>query len=246
VKAELEASLATLAARHSGGLARLLDNRRQAIRSMARGLPSIDMLLALPRRRFDEAASGLGRALQINTADKRREFERRAGRLTPDALLNRFLRHRQRVAELVTAYERRIERHHALLANRVSNSGARLSLQPAIARMVRAGDSLRSLSERADKAVRLLAERRGRRLAEATRLMDSMSYRNVLQRGYAVVRNSADAVVGSAASLASGEPISVEFGDGRVNAVTSGSPGAARPRARPASKSKPKGQGDLF
>lgn len=61
VKADLEAQLASLAARLKGAAARQMDNRRQTLRSLARALPSLDQLLALPRRRFDEAAAGLGR-----------------------------------------------------------------------------------------------------------------------------------------------------------------------------------------
>ena len=77
VRAELEAGLATLSARLSGGMSRGLDGNRQKLRALSRALPSIDMLLALPRRRFDESAAGLGRALRLNTANKRQAFERR-------------------------------------------------------------------------------------------------------------------------------------------------------------------------
>ncbi|RUW15406.1 exodeoxyribonuclease VII large subunit, partial [Mesorhizobium sp. M1A.F.Ca.IN.022.05.2.1] len=61
VKAELEATLANLGARLSACTSRHLDRKRQAVRAAARALPSPDQLLALPRRRFDEATSRLGR-----------------------------------------------------------------------------------------------------------------------------------------------------------------------------------------
>ncbi|TIM71247.1 MAG: exodeoxyribonuclease VII large subunit, partial [Mesorhizobium sp.] len=57
VKAELEATLANLGARLSACTSRHLDRKRQAVRAAARALPSPDQLLALPRRRFDEATS---------------------------------------------------------------------------------------------------------------------------------------------------------------------------------------------
>ncbi len=76
VRADLEATLAGLSARLKGAAGRQMDNRRQALRALARALPSLDQLLALPRRRFDEAAAGLSRGLQMNTAEKRRSFER--------------------------------------------------------------------------------------------------------------------------------------------------------------------------
>ena len=58
VKADLEAQLATALCRTAVGRrsVRQMDNRRQGLRGLVRALPSIDQLLALPRRRFDEAA----------------------------------------------------------------------------------------------------------------------------------------------------------------------------------------------
>ncbi len=245
VRADLEANLAALAARHSGGLTRLLDARRQAVRAMARALPSIDMLLALPRRRFDESAGNLGRALQLNTANKRRDFERRAQRITPESLLRRFLQKRQRIGELANAYDRRVERMQDRLAGRLSNAASRLSLRPALARIDHGRTGLQGLAGRSDKAISLLSERQRRRLNEAGRLLDSMSYKNVLQRGYAVIRDAGENVVDKAAALSSGDAVSIEFKDGRVDAVTAGGP-SGKAKSKPAARKKPAGQGSLF
>ena len=68
VKAELEAQIASLSARLQGAMSRQMQNRGQALRSLVRALPSLDQLLALPRRRFDEAAAGLN--IIGNTAQK--------------------------------------------------------------------------------------------------------------------------------------------------------------------------------
>ena len=97
VRAELEAQLSGLAARLAGSVSRQMDNRRQGVRALVRALPSLDQLLALPRRRFDEAASGLGRGLELTTLNKRRAFERSASGLRPETLLNGLKHHRQRV-----------------------------------------------------------------------------------------------------------------------------------------------------
>ncbi|MBK8455962.1 MAG: exodeoxyribonuclease VII large subunit [Phyllobacteriaceae bacterium] len=98
VKAELEATLAALSARLAGASARGLDKRRQALRAAARALPAPDQLLALPRRRFDEAAGRLGRALQSATAAKRQRFDGRAARLRSDVLARLVARGRDRLA----------------------------------------------------------------------------------------------------------------------------------------------------
>ncbi|MDN2566971.1 exodeoxyribonuclease VII large subunit, partial [Aquibium sp. A9E412] len=88
VRADLEASLARLGARLKGAASRSTDRKREALRACARALPSADQLLALPRRRFDEAAGRLARALQTSTQRKRAELN--GLRLAPAALARRL------------------------------------------------------------------------------------------------------------------------------------------------------------
>ncbi|WP_136659656.1 exodeoxyribonuclease VII large subunit [Nitratireductor sp. XY-223] len=251
VRAELEAGLAMLSARLSGGMSRGLDGNRQKLRALARALPSIDMLLALPRRRFDESAAGLGRALRLNTANKRQVFERRAAQLTPATLQRRVLEKRQRVGELGNRAERRVDRAIDRSAARLSNAAARLTLRPATDRIARSRERLQVLAGRSGQLISLLSERRRRQLQEAARLLNSMSYRNVLKRGYAVVRDAGERAVDSAGALSAGDPVSLEFADGRVNAVTTdgtkpapAKPAAKRPEKKAARASKD--QGSLF
>lgn len=248
VRAELEANLATLGARLSGATSRSLDTHRQGLRALARALPSIDTLLALPRRRFDEAAAGLGRALQLNTANKRQLFERRAALLTPATLQRRVVEKRQRVLELAAHSERHNERLRDRLSARLSNVAARLTLRPAADRISRGRERLSVLARRSDEITALHAERRRQQVHEAARVLRSMSYRNVLNRGYAVVRGGDDKVVDRAALLASGDAVSLEFADGRVDAVTAGG-GATKSRSKGSPKPAKKdtgSQGDLF
>ena len=68
VKADLAAQVAGLAARLKSAQSRTLDRRREALRALARALPTLDSVLALPRQRLDRSGQGLGRALQLNTA----------------------------------------------------------------------------------------------------------------------------------------------------------------------------------
>ncbi|WP_287289486.1 exodeoxyribonuclease VII large subunit, partial [Mesorhizobium sp.] len=71
VRADLEVTLAGLGARLKAAVSRNFERKRQAVRAAARALPSPDQLLALPRRRFDEATSRLGRALSVSVQRKR-------------------------------------------------------------------------------------------------------------------------------------------------------------------------------
>src|SRR5690606_18516915 len=96
VRAELEAALARLSARLRGCISRHGDRKREALRAVSRALPSIDDLLAMPRRDFDEAASRLSRALAASTGAKRLRF--RGLRLSPALLERRLAEARTRLA----------------------------------------------------------------------------------------------------------------------------------------------------
>lgn len=251
VKADLEAEAASLGARLSGAMLRQMDSRRQGVRALARALPSLDQLLALPRRRFDEAAAGLGRGLQMNTVNKRRAFERTAAHLRPDMLLTRIAERRQRVADRVQRAERIVERRLDQFRARLSAFDVSLRATPAriVAYTGRARDRLSGLALRGESAVAGDLARRRALLQAQDRMLQSLSYRNVLKRGYALVRDEEGAPVKGAASLGPGRAIAIEFADGTVDAVT-GSGGGAPPRRKvkaEAEAEKPAArQGSLF
>lgn len=252
VKADLEAGVSTLSARLKAAMGRQMDNHRQAVRALTRALPSLDQLLALPRRRFDEASAGLGRGLQMNTANKRRTFERTAAHLRPDVLSNRINERRQKLSERMMRAERIVERLVQRSAARVSAADASLRTLPGrlLSQVHRSQDRLTGLSGRADSA--LLADLRRRRstVTAHDRILQSLSYRNVLKRGYALVRDETGLPIKAAAALSLNQAIAIEFADGSINAVTTeGAPALPQPVKKRAEKPAPTGppkQGSLF
>ncbi len=255
VKADLEAQLANLGARLAGASNRQMDQRRQGLRALARALPSLDQLLALPRRRFDEAAGGLGRSLELNTLNKRRSFEQAASKLSPDMLARRLAERRQRVSERAAMAERVVERMIERLKTRLGRADATLAAVPARLKgqTERGRDRLDSLGRRADSAVVNDLRRSRSALLAHDRILQSLSYKNVLMRGYAVIRDAGDRPVSRAASLTHPQPVVLEFADGRVSAVTGegdASPAAVtapKTIAKPVRKAEPPaGQGSLF
>jgi exodeoxyribonuclease VII large subunit len=261
VRAELEAQLASLAARLQGGMTRQMDQRRQAVRALLRALPSLDQILALPRRRFDEAAAGLGRGLELNTLNKRRSFERTASHLRPDILSNRIAERRQQLGERMTRAERTIERMLDRSRARIERADAVFATLPLRleAQTGRARDRLGNLVRHADTAIRHQLTRARSELTAQERILQSLSYKNVLKRGYAVVRDEDDRPVSLAAALSVGAAISIEFADGRIGAVTgddASPPSSSAPPSgtaplkkrvtKPAEPAAPPKQGSLF
>ena len=256
VKAELEAQIANLAARLRGCASRHMEHRRQSVRALVRALPSLDQLLALPRRRFDEAAAGLGRGLMRTTVVKRRSLEQATAGLRLDLLTNRVAERRRFIGEQILRKERCLERQMLKEHNRVSRAATALSALPArlTGHLQRERQHLASLMRHADTAVtHALTKNRGL-LAGQDRVLQSLSYKNVLKRGYAVVRDAADRPLTRAAEVSPGQPLAIEFADGRIStaagAETSIAPPPEASRKRTAPKAAPSGeppkQGSLF
>ena len=88
----------------------------------------------------------------------------------------------------------------------------------------------------------LLAKRQD--LEGCSKLMASLSYRSVLERGYAIVHDAAGKPVRSAAATHAGQPVAIEFRDGEVGAVIGNGEAARRKAGR--GTGGPDGQGNLF
>lgn len=75
---------------------------------------------------------------------------------------------------------------------------------------------------RAPRAMRRLLDRRRTELSGQTRLFESLSYKAVLKRGYAIIRDKADKLVPAAAATRPGQPVAIEFHDGKKAATIDG------------------------
>jgi len=246
VKAELEAAVASLGARLRACASRGLDRRRQSLRAMARALPSPDSLLALPRRRFDEATSRLGRALTANTERKRGRLI--AARLSPAVLARQVEEARRRLAregEQLGRYERVVLKRRR---SEFQQAAVRLRIEPVAHRLKISTDALLAIVRRKDGALDRVLERRQAQLLHATRLYDSLNYTAVLKRGFAIVKDTAGGLVKTSAELKTGTALRLEFADGETGAVASGAATPRKPayKLRSTTKKVDPGQGSLF
>ncbi len=241
VKADLEAQVASLAARLRGCASRQLDQHRHSVRALVRALPSLDQLLALPRRRFDEAAAGLGRGLERTTVSKRRHLEQATASLRLDLLTNRLTERRRFVAEQGLRKERCLERHMLQERSRVSRASTALSALPGrlLGQLQREQQRVSSLMRHADAAVLHRLTRNRGLISGQDRVLQSLSYKNVLKRGYAVIRDASDRPLTSAARIRAGQVLAVELADGRVQAIAEGATSPLDAKTNEASGRKP-------
>jgi exodeoxyribonuclease VII large subunit len=222
VRADLIAELMSKARRALACWQRAQDHRRTELRAASRALPTAEELLATPRQRLDACAERLPRALRANAQIHHTQFSRVAGRLSPRLLRSLVERRRERLDSA----------NHRLAAGLKAYRDSRVNA------IVRQKDRVTAFGQRSRRAVDNLIANRAARAERAGQLLAAFSYRGVLSRGFALVRDDAGRPLRSAAAVASGARLDIEFADGRVGAVAEGGAAPAE-RAQPASPVKP-------
>jgi exodeoxyribonuclease VII large subunit len=233
VRTELLLDIESLSRRALGCWRRNQDARWAELRSASRALPKAEEVLALPRQRLDHAAAGLDRALRTSAHVHHVRFSRIAGRLNDRLLRANIERRRERYGSLSSRLRAGVAASLAVHRNRIGQERDRVA----------------AFGERARRAVRQLIAVRTSRAQRGGELLAAFSYRGVLARGFALVRDAKGRPLRTAAAITAGMPLEIEFSDGRVGAraengmAVEGPPAASKPRARRTGTS---GQGDLF
>ena len=198
VRADLLERTRTLEHRLGASFRRLLAERRARIDGLARGLPAARDRLATASQRLDDWSERLAREARGRLAAERQAV----GRLRP-------LRPRQLLA---------------LKRQQLAHAAGRLAADRPAARIAQARQASEALAERLARAGRAALSERAGRVETAARLLESYSYRGVLARGFAVVRDRRERPLTSVAEVKSGAALSLEFHDGRAAAQAAGRP----------------------
>jgi exodeoxyribonuclease VII large subunit len=203
VKMELAAILADLGRRHVGAALRSLAQRRGEWRALVRALPHADEIIALPRQRYDRASTRL--ANQAPQARMAREAQRLEG-----------LEHRLMRCRTVAKDRRRQELFHA--SRRLHGAlAARTRLESE--RIAAGRQRIVALDRRMLNLVKAGLERRRAALHGRDKLLDSLGYRQVLARGFTLVRGAEGRPLRRAADVAAGARLDIEFADGHRPAI---------------------------
>jgi len=225
VRSELFVEVAGLARRTMICWQRSQEGRRNELRAAVRALPGASELLAIPRQRLDGAAAALPRGLQANTNAHHRRFSQASAGLTLRVLRGQVAQARQRLTvsgERITLSTRTLLRRRRdrfagleirLKASKLSNAQ---SQRNAIARD---RERTQRLTERARRALVTTMQRLEARVASSGQLLSALSYRGVLARGFALVRDAHGHAVHAAAAVGPNAHLSIEFADGRIGAT---------------------------
>ncbi|MDR3441219.1 exodeoxyribonuclease VII large subunit [Telmatospirillum sp.] len=203
-------------------VSRLIDERRIRVDGLARGLPN------------------LGRRIE----DLRQTLDDRAERLEK-ALPNDFARRRSLVAEAAAKLrhprEQIAQKRHALEQQTTRLDGAMKACRAAeLARLERQKLALQQAAIRLQAAVPRLIETRRQAVLRLSGLLESYSYEQVLERGFALVRDADNQPVTTALAAQPGDSWTITFqGRQTVPVVVDGSHQPHKPLSR---KSQSKGR----
>jgi exodeoxyribonuclease VII large subunit len=162
---------------------------------------------------------------------------------------------RQRLDRASAQLPRALRANAHAYDRRLSAVAGRLTVTALKMQIARGGEHIQRLTTGARRCIHLHLEHRRTRLKHAEQLLSALSYKGVLSRGFALVRDDRGHPVHAAAEIASGALLSIEFADGRVGAtanVENEAPDKAsvvKPKPapkQPANLSAKKVQGDLF
>lgn len=173
VRSQLVEQSEGLALRLKSASRRLIEERRNRLQDLARGLKNPAEILAFKQQRVDDLFEHFTQAIRLQIEAKRANFLRIEGRLSP-SLLQRDL---QRLAQ-----------------------------------------SSQNLEKRLLPALRHLLQRWSDQLNLNVRMLESVSYHRVLERGFALVRDHRGQVVASTSQLSAGEMIRIDLSDGGIDA----------------------------
>ena len=237
VRHELMAWLDGQEARMSHALSQGLIRREQRLRDVARALPRADTLLDTPRQRLDRAGEKLDPALIAGVQRRKVKLADVSGALRPATLRRTLATDRQRLDALSVRLGPALARAVAVKRERLSTRAQRFRPQALAQDRQRKADrfdvAVARMSEAGQRQMRLWRQK----IDAMGRVLDTLSYENTLERGYAVVRGDG-AVVTDTAGAKAATSLEIQFADGRVTVG-----GKQTPRKGAA---KPPEQGSLF
>jgi exodeoxyribonuclease VII large subunit len=208
VRGELQERMTMLAGRLTRGLLRGVERQKIELRAASARLPRPETLLALPRQRMDLIEARFGPSLRALVTAKTQRLVAVGGRLRPQVLATDITRR----AAMLTSLGQRLEaaKQRANLVARDKVGQDQKGLDVAYLRLKTA----------MTRALQL----RQTNLQAKGNLLEALSYRATLGRGFAVVRTDKGVLVRDKASVKPGAALTITLQDGEIKVREGGGP----------------------
>ncbi|WP_296999120.1 MULTISPECIES: exodeoxyribonuclease VII large subunit [unclassified Thalassospira] len=219
VRGELIGQVEEDGVRLAQAVRRLGVEKKTALESLARGLGDPKRMLEERSQTLDNWADRLPRAAVNVTQQARARLNEASARLVSPR--EQLSEKRGRLDNAALRLDGAMKSALQMQQSRLDRATAGLRPSDAKRDVARADKQIIDLGTRLQAAIRNTLNREAEGLARYDRLLESYSYRNVLKRGFAVVRDSAGNLIGKSADIVAGEGYDLEMGDG-VTRVTAG------------------------
>ncbi|MCI0601204.1 MAG: exodeoxyribonuclease VII large subunit [Beijerinckiaceae bacterium] len=236
VRSELSAMLADLARRLNGAALRGLDGRRSELRALARALLQGDRIFAFGRQQLDHLETRLDSARSQIFGRMHLVLARLFHRLSQQSPHAKLARREeqlkglgQRLCRNWTIGSEGWKQGLAHLTTRFARASAarsRIERERSAAAQLRLSALARRMKSGLDLGIALRLER----LRAIGQLLASLDYHQVLSRGFTLVRDGDGIVLRSAAKIADGARLDLEFADGHRTAIAGNRRKAAHAR----------------
>ncbi len=198
-------------------IGRCFDEARTRLKASTRGLRDPRQLIEVATQRLDDVGEALGRALLVGVERQRRRFADSAGRLQPNQL-SQELAGRER--ELVSIADRLVPslgRTMGTFNTRLTGIASRFRPLQLIREIASRQEILTKLSGRMpDALTRLLGSVRANFETQG-RMLESLSYERVLDRGFTLIRDGKTGrPITSAHKTKASRTLGIQFSDGTV------------------------------
>ncbi|WP_201837200.1 exodeoxyribonuclease VII large subunit [Microvirga zambiensis] len=250
VRVELMGVVNDLSRRHVEAALRFVERRRSDLRATARALPSPEALISPKRQRLDLAAARLYPALARNARGHEERLLKVARQLAHVSPVANVARMRARLDAVGPRPYNAVCRSILLREESLKQIGRRLVvsretlLRAERTRLAQGHELTRRVAERLGPALQGQIARKADRLDAVSKLFDSLNYKSVLKRGFALVRDADGQPLNSADAVLDGQALVLEFADGKADATG----GRIGTRPRPVAKklAAVEDQGALF
>jgi exodeoxyribonuclease VII large subunit len=216
VRVELMAWLEGTAGRLIRAETQMVTLRGQRLRDLARALPRPETLLDGPRQRLDVWSDRLPAALKGGVQRRRVLLSEVSGSLRPGVLRARIDRAQDRLEDragrLVPGLARARQRKEEALAA----TARRLRVEPISQDIARKRRELDRHAARLKALGEARIARAQDRLDATDRLLRSLGYEATLERGYAVVRDTAGHLLTRRTEAEAAGALEIQFADGRL------------------------------
>jgi exodeoxyribonuclease VII large subunit len=229
VRSELRANILDQARRLITGVGRELEQHRRSVLAAARGLPKPQQMIEERTQRLDDRGERLMQAGR-RLIEVRQAQVAQAGLRLPSPVMLIGTKEREFSAEV-----------------RALNTAWQTYRRRELDTNARHCERLAGLQRQSRIALETFLNREQARLDGAAKLLESVSFKSVLARGYALVRDGSGVPVMDAAATSAGAAVAIEFRDGKVGArITDAPPASAKPVKPAAKKPGNGGQGSLL